>query len=318
MIQFGKRRKDIEISLFPDLQTEIHIIQRDGKGFIQSAHFLIDAPLHHQARRSHCRHILGITEPPHIAKMFLRHLVMGMSCGPVSSESDDYSCVLDRVVRIIELCSHGSHILTLCIHQKLLDPVRRDNLRIVIQEQKIISLCKGHAVIVDSGIIKFPFIRYHLHLGRLLQLPVIIPDALLAAVVFHHDDLQMFPRGPVQNGFDAPLQIRCVILVGNHNTHQRLSADGVFYLKDRRKGPGTLHLHLDPVIISHMIMDRPLCRINGIGLGVDVRRHRSRVGAPVIQDLRDVLYVLCLFGQTEDHVVILAAVIFRTKQSAPL
>ena len=58
---------------------------------------------------------------------------MGMSCGTVCSQSDDHTGMLDRLVRIIQLGTYGTHILSLGIHQHLFHPVGRDNLRIVVQ-----------------------------------------------------------------------------------------------------------------------------------------------------------------------------------------
>ena len=35
---------------------------------------------------------------------------MGMSCGTMCPQSDDYTGMLDRLVRIIQLCTYGTHI----------------------------------------------------------------------------------------------------------------------------------------------------------------------------------------------------------------
>ena len=109
-----------------------------------------------------------------------------------------------------------------------------------------------------------------------------------------------------------------MVLVGNHDTDKRLSLDGIPHLKDRRKGAGTLHLHLYPVIIFHMVANRPPGRIDGIGFRADVRRHGSRMRTPIVEYFWNMLYVFRLFRQPKNHVVILTPVILRPKQTGLL
>ena len=56
-----------------------------------------------------------------------------MSRGTMCSQSDDHAGMLDCFVRIIQLGTYGTHILSLGIHQHLFHPIGRDNLRIVVQ-----------------------------------------------------------------------------------------------------------------------------------------------------------------------------------------
>ena len=106
-----------------------------------------------------------------------------------------------------------------------------------------------------------------------------------------------------------------MILIGNHNTDQRISFNRIFNLKNSRKRTGALHLHLHTVIIPHMVMNRTLRRIDCIGFGADVRRHRVRMRTPIIKNLRNMLHIPRLLRQTQNHIMILASVVFRTEQS---
>ena len=133
MIQLCKRCEDIEKSFFPDTQTEIHVIECHGKALIQSAQFFVKRFGNHHTGACYCCDILCIAEPAHIADISFRDPVMRVSGCAMCAQSDHDTCMLDRFIRIIELRSHSCHILTLRIHQKLLHPVHRNHLRIIIQ-----------------------------------------------------------------------------------------------------------------------------------------------------------------------------------------
>ena len=63
-----------------------------------------------------------------------------------------------------------------------------------------------------------------------------------------------------------------------------------------------------------MICHRASCGVYGIALGADVRGHASRMGTPVIQKSRHMNDMFRPVGQTQDHIVILAAVKLCTEQ----
>ena len=54
----------------------------------------------------------------------------------------------------------------------------------------------------------------------------------------------------------------------------------------------------------------PLSRCNGIGLGfvADARRRATRMAAPHIQNLGNMMDLLCVFGKAQDQIMVLCAV----------
>ena len=185
----------------------------------------------------------------------------------MSSQPDHHASMLDRIVRIIKLCSYCTNIFTLCIHKKLLHPVRTDHFRIVVQEQQILSFCLFNSHIIDSGIVKSTFIGYNLYFWITFQFFVVITDALLYTVIFHYHDLIIFPGRFLLNRSNTASQIFHMILIRNYNTDQRLSIDRILDLKNSRECTSALHFHFNSIIITHMIMNCSLGRINGVGLG---------------------------------------------------
>ena len=89
-----------------------------------------------------------------------------------------------------------------------------------------------------------------------------------------------------------------MILVGNHNAYKGRSGNGIFDLENSRECSCALHFHFNAIVIPHMIMHRTLCRVNRIGLCSDICRHRLGMRSPVVENLRNMLYILCLFRQT--------------------
>ena len=65
-----------------------------------------------------------------------------------------------------------------------------------------------------------------------------------------------------------------------------------------------------------MRLERRDARFNAVGLGGDVRRRAAGTGAPVVQRMGNVDDLLGLFGQAEEEVVILTAVVFHPLTAA--
>jgi len=57
---------------------------------------------------------------------------MHMPRRPVRAKPDHHARMLDRLVAVIKLSADRAHILPLGVHQKLLHPVDRDHLRVVV------------------------------------------------------------------------------------------------------------------------------------------------------------------------------------------
>ena len=86
---------------------------------------------------------------------------------PVGAKADYHASVLDGLIRVIQLSAHSTHILTLCVHKQLLQPVYGYDLRIVIQKQNVISRGRAHSKIIHGRVIKGPFEGYNFY-GRIV------------------------------------------------------------------------------------------------------------------------------------------------------
>ena len=71
--------------------------------------------------------------------------------------------MLYRIVRIQKLGSNDSHILPLAVSHKILQPLRSDDFRIIVQKQQEFSLCILCTKIIDRGIIKGAIPFNHLY-----------------------------------------------------------------------------------------------------------------------------------------------------------
>ncbi len=149
----------------------------------------------------------------------------------------------------------------------------------------------------------------------MLQRLIIVKYLLSLAVVFHHNDLIIGISGLIDNGFHTARQILHVILVGNHNGNQRLFQNRIANPENRGECPGALHLGIHSVNRLNVIMNGPLSRINGIRLCIDILGYGRFVRTPVVQCLRYMAYLLGLRSKPENHIMILAAVIFTAEQS---
>ncbi len=74
-----------------------------------------------------------------------------------SAHSDHTSCMLDRIIRINELCSDTAHFRTLTHSKHFFQPVRLMDFYIIIQEKADILPLHAPQQIIDGRIIKFFF-----------------------------------------------------------------------------------------------------------------------------------------------------------------
>ena len=98
-----------KLSCLTYLQTVINIIEGNLEGFIETAYFLVNAALCHQACRRHCGIILGADDPAEVTGV-----VSGLIDKTVSGntgKSDHNTRVLDRVIFIIKSCPDDSDIV---------------------------------------------------------------------------------------------------------------------------------------------------------------------------------------------------------------
>ena len=243
---------------------------------------------------------------------------MAVSRRSVSSQAKHHARMLDGSVLVVELRSHRTHIFSLSIHQKLLDPVRRNDLRIIVQKKHILSGRLRDAQIVDPGIVKFSLIGDDPDRRIFLYLSVIGKDFLCDAVILYHDDLIIVVGAPLRDRGNTSLQILQMILIGNHDGYPGIPQDLILDLKDRLKGLGGGDLKIPIALSREMGRHRPLSRLNGIALRIDVQGHAPRMGSPVIIKLRHMHHTLGAGGEPQDHIVVLAAVKLGAEQLRPV
>ncbi len=256
-------------------------------------------------------------------------LVMSVSGGSVGSQTDDNTGMLNGFIAVIQLGTHGTHILSLGIHQKLLHPVHRDDLRVIIEKQDIISAGEGHSQIIHCGVIKFPFINNNCYLAiftaknilpvRILigiaqQLAVIPADFLRGAVVLHNDNLIIIVGGFLPNGADTPAQILRVILVGDDHGHLGRTDNLIADAENRLKGSCSGNPEILKAVLPQMLRYCSLCRLNGIGLCINPGSHTARMTSPIIHQSGHMHDFLRIIRETQNHIVVLAPVEFRPKQ----
>ena len=56
-----------------------------------------------------------------------------------SAKSQHNTCMLDGIIRIVQLCPNHSHTFLLADLKHLLHPGRGDDLHVIIQEQKVLT-----------------------------------------------------------------------------------------------------------------------------------------------------------------------------------
>ena len=73
-----------------------------------------------------------------------------------------------------------------------------------------------------------------------------------------------------------------MVLIGDHNGYLRCTDDLITDPENGLKSPGALNLEIRKAVLLQMLRHGSFCRLDGIGLGVDVGSHRSRMTPPVI------------------------------------
>ena len=190
--------------------------------------------------------------------------------------------MLDRVVLIKESGSHDPHVAPLAEAQHLFHKVLRDHPDVVVHEQEIFSLCKGHSEVVDGGIVELPLPAHHMDIGKLLlDLLIILEGLRLCTVIFRHDKFQVFIRPLLEHGADTGVQVCPVVLIGDDHRYQGLSVQlergmidpvihTLFYL---------FRFYPHPLIMGH---DGAGSCLKGIELALRVAGRGILVTAPVI------------------------------------
>lgn len=216
-----------KVSLLANFHTEINIIKRYRKLFGQSADFLKYAPFYHHARCRYRTVILCTDNPVAVSGVSSRLLYETVAGN--STESDDNTSMLDRIVLVVQPCTDNSDITAGAVAEQFLDTIIINHLGIVVQQQQILSFCVLYAEIVDFGIVEVSFVIVYLNLAALfLQFFIIGKSLLFRTVVLHNNKLQIRITGFFQNRLYAAVQIIDVVFVRNDNRDQRLFIENIF------------------------------------------------------------------------------------------
>ena len=149
MVCLGARGVNIQKALLPQLQAVIHIVVGHGELLlVQTAAFAVQRCLCHQAGAGHGHIILRCDKAVHIA-----HSGAGVALVAVARTAVDahqHTGMLDRIVRVVELGTHGTHIGALAVAEQLAQEVGRQNFNVVIEQQQMLTLGKRCAEVVDG------------------------------------------------------------------------------------------------------------------------------------------------------------------------
>ena len=151
----------------------------------------------------------------------------------------------------------------------------------------------------------------------LLLHPLVGAEGLrLLAVVLDEDQLEIRVGGAVIDGLDAEFEVLDVVAGGDQDADPVRMSDGVIGLVIAgRAGDEADLVHRDAAA-GIMGLEGRDARVDAVGLGGDVRRRAAGAGAPVIEGVGDVDDLRGLFGQAEEEVVILTAVVLHPLAAA--
>ena len=116
--------------------------------------------LHHHAGCGYRAVILGTDDP--VAVSGSVSLLLHKAVSRNAAEANDYSCMLHGIILIIEPRSYSSHIRSHTVSQKLLQTVRADDLRIIVEKKQIVTLSMSSSEIIDGRIVENTIPVHHM------------------------------------------------------------------------------------------------------------------------------------------------------------
>ena len=153
--------------------------------------------------------------------MVAREMLVGMSRDTANSQNN--AGMLDRIVWVIKHCADRPRILTLCEHQHLLQPIRSNDLDIIIQKKNIFAMGTLRAKIIDRREVEFARPGHHPEAAVLLNFLVIRKCFFFGAVILNNDDFPIAICGLLDYRIQALFQILNMVFIWNQDGNQRLS-----------------------------------------------------------------------------------------------
>ena len=301
MVGLGAGRVDVQKAFLPQLQAVVHVVVGNGELFlVQTAKCTVERGFRHQAGTGHGHVILRRDQAVHIADG--RAGVTLVAVARAAVDAHEYARVLDRVVRVVELRAHRAHIGPLAVAQQLAQKVRRQNLDIIVQQQQVLALGKRRAKVVDSREIERSFpLKRHDPAGRepVMQRFIVGEGSRVGRVILDDDGLKIVIPGVFVQTCKAAVQVVGVVLVGNQHADFRVAGQLVLDL-ERAGCIGHSHGVPRQAETFELRVDGPLPRRDGVGLGLHASGGGTRVAAPDIEHLFDMLDAMRFFGQAQN------------------
>ena len=295
------------------LHTVVDVIVRHRQRLLHSGDLLIDRLSGHHAGRSHGTVVLYGYEPPCIAislpvctdKKMARH----------TAQPEHDAGMLNRPVRIIELCSDRTDFVLLTKSQQLLDPAFASHFGIIVQQDQVLTVCLRHCKIVDRRIVKAARIPQNPKSAiRLLpQQTLIIRLCLcLHTIIFNYENLIIRIRRLLPDRSKTAPQVFHMVLIRDQDRDKRHS------LNRKLTAVSPTHRSLlcpscDPAPLI-VCFDCPSPCLKRILLALGVACRRCRMCPPVVEHLRNMADRLRLFRTAQHKVIVLRTVIGRIQQ----
>ena len=314
MIQFCVWIIYDQITGFSQFHTEINVIKCNCKFFCKPSDFVKSFALHHHTCSSNCTVILCTDDSVAVACRSSRLQNKTMPCN--SAETNDYTCVLNRIVLIIHSGTDSSNITAHTVAKQFFQTILINDFRIVIQQKEIFTFCKSSSIIIDCRIIELLIPVNHMGFWILcFQFFVILESSIICTVIFNNDIFIIFVSRFLINGIHTPFQIINMIFIRNNDGNQWIMVS----VKSCPVEPQKLSLIYFCVNTrsSVVFFNRTLPGFKCISFALRIFRGGFLMTSPVIQDLR---YMTDLFRAdslytAENKVIILRSVKFLTESS---
>ena len=137
MIELAEGRKYNKVALLAYTHTHINVVERNLKGFVKTVNFIPHLARKHYTRSGDSGHVVSINKSAHISGVVSVEVLEIVSCKGQKTDTD--TCVLNGIVRVVKLSADSTDIGALSEHKHFLNPVRRDNLCVIVKKNNVIT-----------------------------------------------------------------------------------------------------------------------------------------------------------------------------------
>ena len=152
MIQLRIRGKDDFFAHIPYFHAKINIIKGHTEAFVKASRCPEITGIHKHTGCCHSADLLNAYHSSEISCILPGRPAHHMTCN--AAKTQNHTGMLNGVIRIIQLGSHNGHLFLLADSKHFLHPAGCQDLHIVVQKQKVFSLCLLCGKIIDGGIIE--------------------------------------------------------------------------------------------------------------------------------------------------------------------